>query len=475
MIALSSGSGVRLSARPVRSAALCCRRASRRRCRSAAGDELSSDDQGLAGVLAALRRNLVVLLLVAVPVLGVVTAYAETRPPVYTAETTLSFTPRLGSSVGADVVRLVLPRYVAYLAAPTTVRRVAGGTDLPAGVVGGALDASVQTDTANLTITVKLGSPEQAADVANSFADAALVYARGDELLDAQLVAAAVPPSTPSGPPRRLLEAAGLVAALVLGVAAALARERLRPRVLSAGDLERAADAPVLGRLPTSGQLARGATVEVSDPLIGPAVRAAWLQLERAGREQPPRTLAVTSPGSGNGKTTLTTALGAAAARAGRRVVLLDADVQQAGLTFTLGPFRGPALEAALRSAGPVDGQLHEGPVDGVRVLPGDLPADDVTALHRGLPALLGRLREASDLVLLDCPPLQDEDGRTAVATADGVVLVVAAGTPRQQVEEAVAVLRGLGLRLVGTVLNGGRAPGRVSGYRRPSIVADNG
>ncbi len=439
-----------------------------------AGVELNTEDQGLAAVASGLRRNLAVLLLVSVPVFLGVAVYAETRPAVYTAESTLSFTPRLGSSVGADVIRLVLPRYVAYLAAPSTLGRVSTVTGVDDSVLSRSSDASIQTDTANLTVTVKLASGQRAAEVANAFADAALVYARGDDLLEGQIVARALPSDTPSGPPRRLLEIAGLLAAVLTGVAVALTRERLRPRVLTVADLERAAGVPVLGRLPASAQLGRGETVEVSDPLLGPAVRAAWLQLERADRAAPVRSLAVTSPATSNGKTTLSTALGAAAARAGRRVILLDADTQRAGLTLALGPFESPAMAQALRGTGPVERSLHEGPVDGVRVLPTDVRPADVAEMRRLLPGLLERLREHSDLVVLDCPPLQDEDGRGVVAMAEGVLLVVAVGTARQEVADAVAVVAALQLRLVGTVLNGGRAPSRAAGYERPSLVEND-
>ncbi|MEO6206010.1 MAG: hypothetical protein ABIO67_11610, partial [Mycobacteriales bacterium] len=241
-----------------------------------AGVELSTEDQGLAAVAAGLRRNLALLLLVTVPVFLGVAVYAETRPAIYTAETTLSFTPRLGTQVGADVIRLVLPRYVAFLAAPSTLSRVTAVTGVDDSTLSRSSDATIQTDTANLTVTVKLTSGTQAARVANAFGDAALVYARGDELLEAQIVARALPSDTPSGPPRRLLEIAGLLAAVLTGIAVVLTRELLRPRILNAADLERAAGVPVLGRLPASSQLSRGETVEVSDPLLGPAVRAAW-------------------------------------------------------------------------------------------------------------------------------------------------------------------------------------------------------
>ena len=438
------------------------------------GGDLSTEDEGLLAVLRGLRRNLLLLLLVALPIVAGVTAFAESRPSSYTAESTLSFTPRLGSSVGADVIRLVLPRYVAYLAAPTTLGRVGNATGEDPDRLASAADASIQTDTANLTITVTLADGGQAADVANAFADAALVYARSDDLLEAQLVARALPSDQPSGPPRRLLEIAGILAAVLTAVAVALVRERLRPRVLTAADLAQVSGLTVLGRVPSSAQLQRGETVEVTDPLLGPAVRATWLALERASREVPATLLAVTSPGASNGKTTLVTALGAAAARSGRRVLLVDGDTQRAGLTLALGPFRGPGLVEALRGAAAAD-SLHEGPVDGVRVLPAGDRTIDASELSRSLPALLGQLVPVADLLLLDCPPLQDEDARGVVAAADAVLLVVAAGTSRQDVVDALEVLDALELRVIGAVLNGGRPATRPSDYQRPSIVDGGG
>ena len=54
---------------------------------------------------------------------------------------------------GPDTVRVVGPKYVAYVEAPSTAQQVSDATGLDAGALQDAVDASIAPDTGNITIT----------------------------------------------------------------------------------------------------------------------------------------------------------------------------------------------------------------------------------------------------------------------------------------------------------------------------------
>lgn len=94
--------------------------------------------------------------------------------------------------------------------------------------------------------------------------------------------------------------------------------------------------------------------------------------------------------------------------------------------------------------------------IERVGLLPGRLPGrDSPQALDlRAWAALLGALRGAYQLVLVDTPPLDARQTREIVRHADGICLVVRLGrTGRRAARRAVRVLRQCGGRVLGCVL----------------------
>ena len=427
--------------------------------------------QGLPAVLEALSRRWRLAVLAALPLALGVGLYAQTLPDEYEAETVVGFTPRLGAEVGADVIRVTLPRYNAYLTAPATVRRVAGTLDADPDAVGGAVDVSVATDTANLTVVVRGEDAGDAARTANAFAREAVTYNNTDELLQAAQVATALPPDAPAGPPRRLLQLAGLLAGLVVGVGLAFLVERGRPRVREASDVVELTGLPVLGRIPASRALRGGQTLEVTDPAVGSAVRALTVQAERAAGERRVRVLAVTSPTTGDGKTTVSVGYAAAVARRGRTVILLDADIHRAGLSESLGMTGGSGLPDLLDGTSTFDEVLRDGPVEGVKVLPSWQLPSGVDLLARRLGDVLSQALDRADLVVVDCPPVQDDDGQMVLSQTEAVLLVLRTGTPNSVVAESAQALAGLRVPVLGAVLNHASRDARPPGYPNAPLV----
>ena len=174
-----------------------------------------------------------------------------------------------------------------------------------------------------------------------------------------------------------------------------------------------------------------------------------------------PKMLLVTSPGPGEGKTTVVQHLGIALAETGRRILLVDADFRRPHLhkRFHLPNQRGLidfVIEA--QSAGSDAkwaGLATE--VPGLFVVP-NRPTDSHVANLLYSPKLRNifqKFRESYDMILVDAPPfLHLADARIIAPLTDAAILVLrSATTSREHAMEACRRMREDGLLLLGTVL----------------------
>ncbi|MHB2023658.1 MAG: YveK family protein, partial [Mycobacteriales bacterium] len=208
-------------------------------------------------------------LLVALPVFVGAAAYAQLAPPQYTAKAIVALEPRAAVNVGPPDMPILGQKYVAYATSSTTIAQVARAAGVPAQTLAGAVQAKVPVQSVDFVITVTLRSPIAAAVAANDLADAVVRLTRSDTLVSGQVVAPAARPTTPSAPRRKLIEAAGLLLALFIGVVVSTLVERGRPRIRSALEVAYVTGHAVIGRVPRSRALRRGMGQAIADPLLG--------------------------------------------------------------------------------------------------------------------------------------------------------------------------------------------------------------
>lgn len=206
-------------------------------------------------------------------------------------------------------------------------------------------------------------------------------------------------------------------------------------------------------------------TLRGDQPLVSEAFCGAMnslLFVSRGGVQA--RVIVLTSPDVGDGKTSVATNLATALARSGRRVALVDGDLRRPRLhkVFNLETQRG--LAALLLDDQPIQ-ELPETAlalpttVDGLFVLPtAAAKGQDVSALLHSdrMSALVRRLRNKFDVVLIDTPPMALlSDARVLGSLADGVLLVFRAGkTTRESAFATQQCFREDGIAILGTVLN---------------------
>lgn len=302
--------------------------------------------------------------------------------------------------------------------------------------------------------------------------------ARVEEAVEAGLVEIldlATRPGRPvsNGQGRKLSLA--VIVGLLLGCGLAYVRESVDIAVHAKEDLESVVGVPTLAtvpRLSPNGHRRTGVNVRAGGTgSAREAERQAYLHGLEAFRmlgaslgfspdgeaQPPPRTVLVTSPFPGEGKSTTAVNLAMAQAEAGKRVLIIDCDVIRPVVHAMVKVGRTPGLIQVLQEDVPV--QRAARPTRyGFDVLP-------VGMLESGASATLGEARvrkmlrgleDRYDRIILDAPPVMLMANALVLAKiSHAVVLVIRSGrTDYVTVQHAIDQLRLVGARLIGTVLN---------------------
>jgi len=188
------------------------------------------------------------------------------------------------------------------------------------------------------------------------------------------------------------------------------------------------------------------------------------LLMSHRGRQ--PKIIAVTSPGPGEGKTTVVSNMAITIAESGRKVLIIDADLRRPRMHTIFGIEKNEGFaELMVHAKANGNGSVRRAPTvcqtqfEGVFVLPsgatGDLNLSQVFHSPE-IPALLDKLSEQFDLILIDTPPMiQFSDARLMARFADGLILVVRSGiTARESAVIASEQLARDNINVLGTILN---------------------
>jgi non-specific protein-tyrosine kinase len=285
-------------------------------------------------------------------------------------------------------------------------------------------------------ITATGGTPREARLIANTYA--AVFAARVTSRFGAGRVTVSEPASLPTkpsrpNPPVYLL--LGFAIAVLLGIAVALIRDRLDPRIRV-----RAGDEEILGR-PLLARVAWSRAARRRDAGTG-GIRTALATLDlQHGR--PLRKLAIAGADSGEAAARVAAALAIAAVQEGRRVALIEG--WHRALDGAL-----PGLSRPPRGVAGYPAEIDEIAVahprlPGLLVVRTGVQERATPALPRSerLAELIARLLEEADRVVIAAPPVHaGADASVLASMVDGTIYVVEAD--RSAVTRASADLRQL-------------------------------
>ncbi|MEJ8854247.1 polysaccharide biosynthesis tyrosine autokinase [Variovorax robiniae] len=246
----------------------------------------------------------------------------------------------------------------------------------------------------------------------------------------------------PVKPQRQTIVAISLLLGLFLGVVAALIRNALiEQRIKDPHEVESQTALPVFSTIPISPAQAAisqrrltGATgvrllaIEHPDDLAIESLRSLRTAMQFAMLEAQNNRVMITGATPGVGKSFVTSNFAALMAAAGKRTLLIDADLRRGHLHQYLGLQRHGGLSELIAGSLTVQQTVHRQVVPNLDFLAtGQLPPNPAELLtSESFTSTLDRLSEQYDMVVIDTPPVLVASDTAAIATHAGTVLLVA-------------------------------------------------
>lgn len=469
----------------------------------------SSDVRTLLKVL--WRWKLLIVGLVVIIPVGVF-VYVSGKPKVYEASTLLQVqalavdtslfaaqAPAPPSQALLSAARLVTTTAVARLAAQELGEPESSARSLLAGVT-----ASPNVEADFITITARAPSPQRAAEVANAFASAVVTnrtnlavgrlnatIGRVDEQLNeirgdgeaarqarrqlseqlqrlralraaqgnnATIVEPAVPPTAAVAPRVTRTVVLAVIVSLLLAFGAVVLAQAADRKIREADELEHLINRPLLSTVPRS-----AFNDEPNDHVAEEAFQTLRASLTYFNVDREVNSVLITSPAQGEGKTTVATNLARAMARAGKDVILVDADLRRPQVASRLHMRTSAGLGSVLAGETPLQEAFVEPEVDTLagrlRVLPAGPPPPNPSELlaSQRMRRLLEKLTSVCDLVIVDSTPLLTvSDSLPLVEVVSGIVMVGRVNeTSKDSVKRMQSVVENAGGTLLGSVATG--------------------
>jgi capsular exopolysaccharide synthesis family protein len=267
----------------------------------------------------------------------------------------------------------------------------------------------------------------------------------------------------PTSPKKGRILSVSLILGIMIGLAVSLIQDLLDHRLRSAEDISRTIGLPVLGIIPAMSSreniVSRGTKVSrESMSSIAEAYRTIRTAIYFGSPNEQAKTILITSPAPGDGKSTFTSNLAITMAQAGQQVLLVDADFRKPTLhkIFEISPDKG--LSNVLLSEDTLDKAIHHSTIDRLDILPcGPLPSNPSEILNSsGFVDILSSLANQYDRLIIDSPPVMPvTDARILGAQCDLTIIVLRAGkSTRKAGKQARDVLLSVGAHLLGVVVN---------------------
>ena len=290
-----------------------------------------------------------------------------------------------------------------------------------------------------------------------------------------EILETALPAQIPSRPQKANVMAAALILGLLAGGGLAVLRDLVDQTLRSGDEISALLGLPVLGVVPAMSRRQnipmRGTRVHLQpDSPEAEAFRTVRTAIFFGAPKEKAKTMLITSPASGDGKSTLVSNLAIAMAQAGQRTIVLDADFRRPvqHVIFGLDHDDG-GLSAVLTGKMKLEQAIQATQVKGVSVLtcgPKIENPSEILNSHR-FTALLEHLAKGYDRVIIDAPPVTVvTDAQILGAICDVTVLVLRAHKSTRKIgQRAMGSLRSVGAHLLGAVVNDVRRGGDSYGY----------
>lgn len=272
----------------------------------------------------------------------------------------------------------------------------------------------------------------------------------------------ATAPASPIQPRPMQTTGLGAVVGLLLAGAIAYLIEYIDDRIRTPEDIDRILKLPVLGYIGDMRSASNGIkdihVVNYPRSPTAEAFRSLRTNLEFTNVDNAITRILVTSPGQGDGKTTVSTNLAAIIAQGGKRVLLIDADLRKPKIHSIFGISNRVGLTTLFRAQIPLKSVMQqvEG-TDGLFIVTsGKSPPNPSELLASAkMDHILREAGHEADVIILDSPPSLVADFQVLAAKVDGVFLVIQPGYTHAQVAlSTLERLNRVNAKILGIVLN---------------------
>ena len=314
----------------------------------------------------------------------------------------------------------------------------------------------------------------------NSFQQLRLV--KEGKVGNVRIVDVAVPPERAIKPNRSSILGISALLGLLAGLGLAFLRNSLRPGIKNAEEIEHGLGLHVFATIPLSAAQAQLnadvlgkkpgthllAALKPNEAAIE-SLRSLRTALQFAMLDAANNIVLISGPTPGIGKSFTSANFAAVLAAAGKRVVLVDADMRKGHIHQFFGLERGVGLSELIAGTQPLAKTIHTSVAPGLDfVSTGTMPPNPAELLMSpSAQDLLKTLSAQYDIVLIDTPPLLAVSDTAILAPQAGTTfLVVRADVSSMgEVQEATKRLQQSGVNVKGIIFNGLDISKRRYGY----------
>ena len=291
-----------------------------------------------------------------------------------------------------------------------------------------------------------------------------------------QVVDQAEMPIKPFKPNKKLNLLLAAVVGLFLGVGLAFFLEHLDDTIKTPEDLQEVIRLPSFGIVPEGAYGRRRlvdsnnsfpvelATSDYPKSMLSEAYRSIRTSILLSSSGNPPKTIAVSSPNPGEGKTTTVMNTAIVLSQTGARVIIIDADMRKPRIHKVFGKENGVGLSSFLSGNVDLEAVIQESKLPDLYYIPsGPIPPNPSELLGSVLfKKMIEGLESRFHYLIIDSPPLLAFSDSVIISTnVDGVVMVVIGGkTPRETLKRSKEVLLQVDARILGVVINRARIRG---------------
>jgi len=275
-------------------------------------------------------------------------------------------------------------------------------------------------------------------------------------------------PSQPYNDRRIVFTAMALVVSLGMGGGAAYLRAIRSQTIYAPKDMPQPTQIPFLGQIPLirtrkpPGRLLLD-EMEQNQFILVESVRVLRTALLSRLDGQGSSTILITSAMAGTGKSSFTLVLGRSMAQAGKKVLMIDADVQKMTLSKWFDLLDKPGFMNSMSGRSIDKRHIYPTETSGLSIMPAGKRGDDSVVFEEiangAFKACMGRLSKQYDydIMLLDSPPILPVADATILASqVDGTIMVEREHlSQRANVASAIARLDSVGGPLLGMVFVG--------------------